>query len=418
MRAWMFKLFKMSRRLWLRATLFSLLALLAVALAIWIGPWVPKGLADRFGGDVANSVLSVLSSSMLVIATFSLGTMVSGYTAAANSATPRAASLLAADDYAQNAISTFIGTFLFAVVARIAIDANVFTPGGLTVLFFITLAILASVIATLIRWIDDLSRVGQVRETLAKVEQETRRAIAQRARLPSYGGLAFDRLPAGQDIVASQIGYVQSVDLAELEQLLDTDHWQLYLLAEPGTLVHPETVLARICGSPDELGAALCTGLRGCFTVGDSRTTLQDSRFGLSVLAEAASRALSPGVNDPGTAIDVVVTAGRCIDYWYQQASACDQTVHRPWLYANPLPVEELLECAFYPVIRYGAAEVDVMRSLLTVLDGIASLDESGHRAAREFYNELLERASNEIHYASDRARLDKAQQRLITIKA
>lgn len=44
------------------------------------------------------------------------------------------------------------------------------------------------------------------------------------------------------------------------------------------------------------------------FVIGDSRAFDQDPRFGLVALSEIASRALSPAVNDPGTAIDVTGT--------------------------------------------------------------------------------------------------------------
>ena len=49
------------------------------------------------------------------------------------------------------------------------------------------------------------------------------------------------------------------------------------------------------------------------FTIGAERTFDQDPRFGLCVLAEIASRALSPAVNDPGTAIDVIGRAVRLL---------------------------------------------------------------------------------------------------------
>lgn len=52
------------------------------------------------------------------------------------------------------------------------------------------------------------------------------------------------------------------------------------------------------------------------FVVGDQRTFDNDPRFGLVVLAEIADRALSPAVNDPSTAIDVIGTLTRLLCNW------------------------------------------------------------------------------------------------------
>ena len=57
----------------------------------------------------------------------------------------------------------------------------------------------------------------------------------------------------------------------------------------------------------------ITSDLRACFTLGETRTFEQDVRFGVIVLAEIAQRALSPAVNDPGTAIFVLDRITRLI---------------------------------------------------------------------------------------------------------
>lgn len=73
------------------------------------------GLAEvvpEIDAESIKPLLTIMASSMLVIATFSVSSMVSAYASASNTATPRAFSLVVADDASQNALSTFLGAFI------------------------------------------------------------------------------------------------------------------------------------------------------------------------------------------------------------------------------------------------------------------------------------------------------------------
>jgi hypothetical protein len=64
-----------------------------------------------------ETLLTIISASMLVIATFAVASMVAAYASASNTATPRSSSLVISDDVSQNALSTFIGAFIYSIVA-------------------------------------------------------------------------------------------------------------------------------------------------------------------------------------------------------------------------------------------------------------------------------------------------------------
>ena len=67
---------------------------------------------------------------MLVVATFSLGTMVQAFAAAASSATPRAARVLIDDPFSQNVLATFLGAFVFAMVGLVALRLRLLQRRG------------------------------------------------------------------------------------------------------------------------------------------------------------------------------------------------------------------------------------------------------------------------------------------------
>lgn len=107
------------REMWARVVLFSLSGVLVAVLASWLGPLLPYVPKVNLASGAVNSLLDIVASSMLAVTTFSMSIIVSTYGAATSNATPRVTRLLAADPAAQNAVSIFIGSFLFSIVGLI-----------------------------------------------------------------------------------------------------------------------------------------------------------------------------------------------------------------------------------------------------------------------------------------------------------
>jgi uncharacterized membrane protein len=93
------------------------------------------------------------------------------------------------------------------------------------------------------------------------------------------------------------------------------------------------------------------------FTCAKTRNFDQDPRFGLIVMSEIASRALSPAVNDPGSAIAVIGRLVRILSEW---TTHVPQKVNHPGIYVPGLAAKDLIDDAFRPIARDGAAMVEV----------------------------------------------------------
>ncbi|GJE41377.1 hypothetical protein AEGHOMDF_0542 [Methylobacterium soli] len=266
---WLYRLRAVSRRPWLRVALYSLAAVLAALASAFFAPLVPPNLAGSIGSEAVHQILSVLASSMLPVATFSLATMVQAYGAADSNVTPRAANLLMQDRSAQTALASFIGAFLYSVVGLIALRTSVYGEQGRVILFGITLAVLALVVATLVRWIDALARLGRIGETIGAIEAAADAAIRRRAKAPTLGGLPWRPAPAGAaPLRATQTGYVQHVDAGALDDLAEANGLVLHLAVLPGSFVHRGHLLAEIVGEADD---EVRRSMALAFVIGDRR---------------------------------------------------------------------------------------------------------------------------------------------------
>ena len=186
-----------------RASLYALFGVLAALLAALGGDYVPDALADRLGGSSVEAVLTILASSLLAVATFSLGAMVTAYTSVSSSATPRAAALVTGDESTQKSLATFVGAFLYSVVGVTAINAEYYGPGGRAILFILSLAVVALVAFRLLQALAEADD-RQV-EVLVRPSPDEERLTAYRDAFTLEADRIFDQDPRYGLIVLGEI---------------------------------------------------------------------------------------------------------------------------------------------------------------------------------------------------------------------
>lgn len=400
---WWWLLARMMRQLWFRASLYGVAGILTALMALLADPFIPAEVTRNVGAEAVGAILSIMASSMLAVTTFSLGIMVSATSAAAASATPRASNLLLEDSAAQSALSTFLGAFLFSLVGLIGLKADIYGDSGQLVLFVATLAMIALVVITVLRWINQLTRIGRLGEIIDRVEAIAIRTMIAYAEDPALGGNVDRGVQApARAVFAKEIGHIQHIDLAALSALAEERRVHIHVAARTGAFCAPGRPIAHVV-SP-EVDDDLAQRVARCFTVGDSRSFDQDPRFGLVVLTEIASRALSPAVNDPGTAIDVVGTLVRVLT---KAADPKPAPVTRPRLHVPLITPEDMFDDAFGPIARDGAAMIEIAIKLQKALRALASVGDAEFTAAADrLAAESMERALAALPFQGDRRRL------------
>ena len=255
MQAWRWALAQLTRRLWLRASLYGVAGVAAALLAAAFSPFVPDALAKPFGGGTVNSLLNVLASSLLSVATFSAAAMLTAYTNVSQGATPRAAALVSGDSQAQGALASFIGTFLYSVVAFSALGTGYYANGGRAILFGVTLLMLAWVAITLLRWLDQLLSLAQVGHAIGMVERATLKAL-QGPFGAALNAADWSEPPAGTVAVeAGAVGYVRNVDLGALWAVAAREGLEVWVTCPPGGFPHASRALLRVRGDRATLAA-------------------------------------------------------------------------------------------------------------------------------------------------------------------
>ncbi|REJ77240.1 MAG: DUF2254 domain-containing protein [Acidobacteria bacterium] len=396
---------RIREHLWFRPAVISLVVVGAVLLArvadgFGAPQWVPE-----VSQDTLVKLLTVLSGSMLVIATFAVGSMVAAYDAASRTATPRSFSLILADDVSQNALSAFIGAFIFSIVGLVAVENSYYGRGGRFTLFLLVLIVFAVVVLTFVRWVDRIARLGRLGPTIKRVESAGEVSIKRRKHSPRMGGVEVTERPDNAEMVKVEaIGYVARLDVAFLQSLAEKSAARIEVVALPGKFVFPGESLAVVKPDKDDYSGVDPDKVRKAFVISEDRTFDEDPRFGLVALSEIASRALSPGVNDPGTAIEVISSVVRLFSIWGGDADN-DAESSKPEsdrVEVPELSLDDMFNDAFGSVARDGAGQIEVVIRVQKALGSLAGYGDDFAAIADRHSRVALKRAKNALSIEED----------------
>lgn len=400
-----FFLRRLRERLWVKPVLACILSVLGVLLA-YLADHVPiDWKVPEIAQDSVIDLLKIIASSMLGVATFAVASMVAAYVSTGQSATARAFPLVVADDTSQNALSIFVGAFIFSIVALSASTNDYFGKAGRFTLFVLILLVLATVVLVFVRWVDTIARLGRLGAVMGTVEQATSQAMTLRQRHPHLGGLAADGPPRGQAFYAQDTGYLQRIDVAALQRSAEEHRLQITLAVLPGAQIVPSRPLGYLRADDDRAAAPDSADLLKAFIIGANRHFDDDPRFGLVVLSEIGGRALSKGINDPGTGIGVLGALQRLFTQWATpgepEKAECDRVA------VPALSLAEMFDDVVPALARDGAGTLEVAERLQRVLGELGRCGDPQLRVlARRHARLALARSERAIDFEPDLAQL------------
>lgn len=372
---------RFTRRLWVRVSLYAVAAILIAIAGVMADDLLPSSLSGRFSADTILPILTILASSMLAVSTFSLNVMVSAHRSAAQNATPRIRRILMEDTTTQNVLATFIGAFVYSLTGIIISQLGGYSEKSGFLVIIVTVAVVIMVVLAILRWIEHLGELGSLDQNLKIVHHMARDSLNGRVKRPNLGCIEWsgkvDELEDASAITAQRSGIVQLLDVGWIETRL-AENDKLYILRNPGSHVLKGEALAYlVC----ETGESSCDSLEDHlqelgkgFVLGDIRSHEQDPEFGLLVMSEISSKALSPGVNDPGTAIE---TIRRLEALLWNFANDMTETKEPSFqnIHMKPTGCDELVEAAFGATARDGAGTIEVAIILRKALLALSRTD-------------------------------------------
>lgn len=367
---------------------------LAVVLAVLIlrlDRSMDKDLAFTFGAgpDGAREVLSAISTSMITFTglVFSITIVVLQLTSSQFS--PRVLRTFLRDRQTQLSLGTFVATFVYSMTVLRTVNSgneDAFVPAAATT---VALALLLVSVGVFVGYIHHVATAIQVSSILASIGAETCRTIDERyppgdLADQTAAGRTVDRPggPPSAVVPARESGVVTYLDTHRLVRLAERADVVLRTGLRPGSFVPQGAPMLEIIGDPAALDVAAVTG---AVVLSRERTMQQDVAFGIRQLVDIAERALSPGTNDPTTAVQALdqlhdvlrrLATRNLGDGLYRDSRG------RPRLATTAETLNDYFELAIGEIEQYGRDARQVRERVAALREDVLASSSPAHREA------------------------------------
>lgn len=379
--------------------------LAAAAVVLWmvvhrVDIWLQEGYATSpawlytGGPEGAREVLGVVAGSMITVSGVTFSITIVALTLASQQFGPFLLRNFMRDLGNQVVLGTFIATFIFCLLTLRVIrgtDRITYVP-HLTVSVAVGLAIAS--LGILIFFIHHVSAFIQVSNIISLVSRELHEVLdrlfperlGRGGRAPEDPRLkAPENFDAGAaEVVSPRYGYIKALDNEMLLTAASQHGLIVKLLKRPGDFVGEGDAIASVWPAAS-VTPEVDQAVLDSFLLGGQRTATQDAGFVFDQMVEIAVRALSPGINDPFTAIICIdhlgqglrSLGGRAFPSPYRLAGDGSLRV-----IAHPVTFAEMAELAFGQIRHYGGSSPAVAGHLLETIAAVGcQVRDVGHRA-------------------------------------
>jgi len=383
------------------------------------------------GPAEARALLSTIAGSVINVAgvTFSITMVV--LSLASSQFGSRLMRNFMRDTGNQVVLGAFLATFVYALLVLQAIsevEGRVFVP-HISVTIGMLLAVVGVVV--LIYFIHHVSASIQAENVIAQVGRDLDEAIERLFPERTEPTCREGRLQAsrrgqgvlegpGHPIPAAETGYLQAIDREGLMRIATEEDLVFHLQYRPGNFVVEESDLL-VVWPAEELDEELVKRIVDAFILGARRLHLQDVEFAVNQLVELAVRALSPGINDPFTAIQCIDRLGaslaRLAERGTPAAHHCDDEGALR-LITDVVTFSGVVETSFHQIRQNARLDVAVTIRLLETLAIVAShARNQEQRSALQRQAEMVWHSSQET-FPEGRDRDDVKQRYHLVLRA
>lgn len=391
------------------------------------------GFLDLFyssGIEGSRAVLSTIAGSMMTVAGIVFSTTIVALTLASSQFGPRLLRNFMSDRLNQVVLGTYVATFIYCLLVLKTIK----TDGGFIPNFSVFFAMILAVIniMLLIIFIHHIATAIQADTVISKVakelQQDVRRLFPKefedRIVSPREGQVdetvLMARYTESIHVKVPSSGYIQAVNTSRLLHVATENDLLLLLQYRPGQYVLEDGLLVQVQAlkRPDQ---EQLDKIARCFTIGEFRLPTNDPEFAVRQLVEIACRALSPGINDPYTAITCIDKLGATVArltrkvfppiYHYGEK-------HQLRIIAKATDFPGLMDVCFNQIRQFGSGSPAVLIRMMEVLSALAELartEEQGKAILR--HAGMVGRAGQgALAESNDQKDLDKRFEEIKTI--
>ncbi|RVT98427.1 DUF2254 domain-containing protein [Mucilaginibacter limnophilus] len=325
--------------------------------------------------STARSILTTVAAGVISLTVFSFSMVMIVLNQAASQMSNRILSSMIENRFQQIVLGFYIGTIVYSLFLLSTIrdiSSGIYVP-AISIYLLILLTIVD--IFLFIYFLDYVTQTVKFETVIRRVQQQTIAAMMKHfcpetSKATAYSEEPFITLPANDS------GYYQGFDTHKLSDLANRRKLCFEILQPKGTYFVQGTDFMNIFGT-----AALTDDLKKDIYLSvdffSGQPIDQNPEYGFRQLAEVAIKALSPGINDPATA---VLSINALTELFAYRLDNCLPDVIKndqsEIIIRQVVPTfAELFEDCMYPIWAYGKNDRYIRNGFLHMLDQLKQLD-------------------------------------------
>ncbi|MFH5834962.1 DUF2254 domain-containing protein [Proteiniclasticum sp. C24MP] len=405
-------IYKIRRSIWLYPVMYTLFAIVLASLVIVvdsriffdISEYIPRILTTST--DLAKTVLSIIASAFITIMTFTFSTTMVVLTMYTSQYSPRVVENFLTQKSTMKSFGIFVSGFMYSILSLLFIR-EILSDFKILAGTFGVIYILVGLISFIL-YINNVGTYIQASNLIDRLfDKAFDDILTYKEEIKKYDSIGkeeIDNFEAKLGIRSPRNGYIAEIYYKRLFEIAAENKVMIIFDKLPGQFVTDQDIIAKIYydrnsdlrdNLSDEIGRSL--------DIGDRRTEVQDFSFSIQKLVEVALKALSPGINDPNTAIHCIRDLGLLLRELAELKAGYvvirdEDNGNRASLYRESYDLDKLLSDTFNQMIHYGKEDIFVVLSIIKahrhILEKSNEKNKAIIRKHTDYLKEILERQS------------------------
>ena len=414
------KLFFYNNRRWIYCLEYIFYSIILLAIVTYIDSsysgltkYVPHIMLSSV--ELAMTVLSSLVSALLTITTFTFSTILAVFTLYHNSFTPRSVENFLDKKITMKVLGIFIGGFVYCLVSlnfmKAGEDQRLVIAGTIGVIYAIWGAIYFVI------FVQNVLSGVNYSKLLENIADKTDKMIDKELEDRDFELLEkAEWTKKEKRISAPESGYLEIIDIEKIKKIIQDEDIVFTIEVSKGEFITQKQTLGYL--SKDSLDDETIEKIQKQFLFTETRISDEDYKVGLRKIAEIAARALSPGINDPNTAIHCT----RKLSILLSHLAKVDSNHHyiktdgKARIYYTSKSFKEMLVEHMQPIITYGETDASVLKAVFQGLLLIkVSASEKNKKIVMDFAEDLYQSAVDNFKRESDLSLFMEIYQEIMT---
>ena len=366
-------------KIWIQPIKFIVISFILSIVAILIDTrtipghkYIPEVLLTSV--DLAKEILGTLSGALLTMTTFTFSTIMIVLTTYSSDFTPRVVENFLTDDSTTKVLGVFVGGFFYCITSLF------FMRNALTeyLIMSATIAIIYSVVCIFyfISFVYTVSSSIQVSKLVSRLYAEAseviERAMDFRAKHQALDEKDMSIYKSKSDVYSQANGYLEEIKFDNLMRHIKDMSCKIVIKERIGQFVSKNQITATIYYNDSDISSSWYREVTECFVLEEERSIYSDYNFSMQKITEIALRAISPGINDPNTAIQCIrilgVLMGKLSESNGGEICISAKDSNSKIMYQD-MNLKEDIYYTFYQLIHYGKEDISVVLALFEALN-------------------------------------------------